>query len=115
MQNFQKNHSAQRWNLILDPDPGHVAVLGLSELSKMLFCETSSSSSSGDRPTFILKFFMASDPLPMVQEQPGTGLAGMDPAEINMQINMQLYVKKQHKICKYIDCISQICKGQKYA
>ena len=32
---------------------------------------------------------MASGPLPMVQEQPGTGLAGMDPAEINMQRSMQ--------------------------
>ena len=24
--------------------------------------------------------------------------------------NLQLYVKNMHKICKYIDCISQICK-----
>ena len=25
-------------------------------------------------------------------------------------INMQLYASNMHKICKYIDCISQICK-----
>ena len=47
----------------------------------------------------------------MVEERPGTGLAGMDPAEIcinmqnntrNMQLfvrNMQLYVRNMKKIC----------------
>ena len=65
----------------------------------------------------------------MVQERPGTGLAGMDPAEIciNMQNNtrnMQLFVRNMQEICnymseickkyaQYIDCISQIWK--KYA
>ena len=52
----------------------------------------------------------------MVQEQPATRLAGIAPAEIyiNMQknINMQLYALNMQKICKNIDCISQICKKQ---
>ena len=26
-------------------------------------------------------------------------------------IKMQLYAQYMHKICKYVDCISQICKG----
>ena len=51
----------------------------------------------------------------MVQERPGTGLAGMDPAEIciNMQNNtrnMQLFVRNMQEICNYM---SEICK--KYA
>ena len=44
----------------------------------------------------------------MVQEQPGIWLAGMDLAEICKEY--AVLCKNMHKICTYIDCISQICK-----
>ena len=51
----------------------------------------------------------------MVQERPGTGLAGMDPAEIC--INMQEICRTMPEICNYL---SEICRKyaiicQKYA
>ena len=58
----------------------------------------------------------------MVQERPGTGLAGMDPAEIC--INMQEICRTMPEICNYLPKIcnymSEICRKyaiicQKYA
>ena len=49
-----------------------------------------------------------------VQEQPETGLAGMDQAEICL--NMQRISSYMSKICTkhaHIDCVSQICKFAK--
>ena len=47
----------------------------------------------------------------IVQERPGTGLAGMDLSEICRTMrNMQLYVRNMQEICNYM---SEICK--KYA